>query len=218
MTDERPDPDQLLAQVKAQRGVRAARPAAHLLRRIGGRRQDLRDADRGARAARTKARTSSSASLETHGRKETEALLQGLEILPRAKIAYQDRTLRRIRSRCGARAPPGADPRRRARAHQRAGLAPSEALAGHRRAAGRRHRRVHDAQRPAPREPERRRRRHHRHQRLGDGARHVLRPGRRSRAGRRLGRRPARAAEGRQGVPARADRARRRATSSARAT
>ena len=31
--------------------------------------------------------------LETHGRKETEALLQGLEILPRAKIAYQDRTL-----------------------------------------------------------------------------------------------------------------------------
>ena len=31
--------------------------------------------------------------LETHGRKETEALLQGLEILPRAEIAYQDRTL-----------------------------------------------------------------------------------------------------------------------------
>ena len=31
--------------------------------------------------------------LETHGRKETEALLQGLEILPRAEIAYQGRTL-----------------------------------------------------------------------------------------------------------------------------
>ena len=43
-----------------------------------------------------------------------------------------------------------------------AGLAPSEALAGRRRAARRGHRRLHDAQRPAPRKPERRRRRHHR--------------------------------------------------------
>ena len=49
-----------------------------------------------------------------------------------------------------------------------------------------RHRRVHDAQRPAHREPERRRRRHHRHQRLGDGAGHLLRPGRRGGAGRHL--------------------------------
>jgi two-component system sensor histidine kinase KdpD len=33
----------------------------------------------------------------------------------------------------------------------------------------------YDAQRPAPRKPERRRRRHHRHPRLGDGARPRLR-------------------------------------------
>src|SRR6476661_10727481 len=31
--------------------------------------------------------------VETHGRAETEALLQGLEILPRKRISYKDQTL-----------------------------------------------------------------------------------------------------------------------------
>ena len=57
--------------------------------------------------------------VETHGRKETEALLQGIEILPLAEIEYQGRKLRRVRSRCGDQAPSGADPGRRARPHQR---------------------------------------------------------------------------------------------------
>ena len=49
----------------------------------------------------------------------------------------------------------GAVPDRRARAHQRAGLEHAQALPGHRRRAGRRHRRLLDRQRPAPREPQR---------------------------------------------------------------
>ena len=48
-----------------------------------------------------------------------------------------------------------------------AGLAPPQALAGRRGTARRRHRRLHHAQRPAPREPERRGRRHHRHRACG---------------------------------------------------
>jgi two-component system sensor histidine kinase KdpD len=36
-----------------------------------------------------------SASVETHGRAETEALLQGLEVLPRKRIAYRTRRSRR---------------------------------------------------------------------------------------------------------------------------
>ena len=102
--------------------------------------------------------------VETHGRGETAALLRGL-----------CRCCRRRRSRTAAarwpsststprwRASPDLHPGRRTGAHQRAGLAPPQALAGRGGTAGRRHRRLHHAQRAAPREPERRGRRHHRH-------------------------------------------------------
>ena len=168
MTDARPDPDQLLAEVKAQEAPRRARPPADLLRRLGRRRQDLRDAARQRARCATKARTSSSASSRRTAARRPRRCSQGLEVLP----PRDDRRTRAARSRefdldAALARQPGADPGRRARAHQRAGLAPSEALAGHRRAAGRRHRRLHDAQRPAPREPERRRRRHHRHHASG---------------------------------------------------
>ena len=97
-------------------------------------------------------------------------------------------------------------------------LAPRQALAGRRGAARRRHRRLHHAQRPAPREPQRRRGPDHRRHRARDGARLRLRAGRRGRAGRPAARRPAPAPAGRQGLHPRAGPARRSRTSSARAT
>ncbi len=102
---------------------------------------------------------------------------------PRAIAAAHARRRRRngqrIQPRCGARETPCADSRRRARPHQCAGCASSEAMAGHRRAASGRNRCIHDAQCPAPRKPERRRRRHHRHPCVGDRSRHVFRRRRR---------------------------------------
>ncbi len=70
------------------------------------------------------------------------------------------------------------------------GLAARQALAGRRGAARRGHRRLHDAQRPAPREPERRRGEDHRRRRAGDGAGLGVRAGRRGRADRPAARRP----------------------------
>ncbi len=207
MQNERPDPDQLLAEVKAQEAAaRRGRLRIYFGASAGvGKTYAMLAA---ARALRNEGKDVVVGVVETHGRKETEALLQGLDVLPRAEIEYQGAQAHRVRSRRRAQAPPGADPGRRARAHQRRGIAPPEALAGHRRAAGERHRRLHDAQRPASRKPERRRRRHHRHHGLGNGSRHVLRQCRRGDAGRHSRRRSARAPPGRQGLPSRADRAR----------
>ncbi len=92
MTETRPDPDQLLAQVKAQQ---AAAQRGKLRIYFGasagvGKTYAMLTA---ARTLRNEGKDVVVGLLETHGRKETEALLQGLEILPRAEITYQDRTL-----------------------------------------------------------------------------------------------------------------------------
>ncbi len=92
MTDSRPDPDQLLAQVKAdESSVRRGRLRIYFGASAGvGKTYAMLT---GARQLRHEGKDVVVGLLETHGRKETEALLQGLEILPRAKITYQDRTL-----------------------------------------------------------------------------------------------------------------------------
>jgi two-component system sensor histidine kinase KdpD len=92
MTDARPDPDQLLAQVKAQEAdARRGRLRIYFGASAGvGKTYAMLTA---ARALRGEGKDVVVGLLETHGRKETEALLQGLEILPRAQIAFQDRTL-----------------------------------------------------------------------------------------------------------------------------
>ena len=92
MTDARPDPDQLLAQVKAQEAsARRGRLRIYFGASAGvGKTYAMLTA---ARQLRHEGKDVVVGLLETHGRKETEALLQGLEILPRAKIVYQDRTL-----------------------------------------------------------------------------------------------------------------------------
>ncbi len=92
MQNDRPDPDVLLAQVKAQE--------------VASRRGQLRiyfGASAGvgktyamlvaARALRNEGRDVVIGVVETHGRRETEALIEGLEVLPRAEIEYQGRKL-----------------------------------------------------------------------------------------------------------------------------
>jgi len=92
MTEARPDPDQLLAQVKAdEASARRGRLRIYFGASAGvGKTYAMLT---GARQLRLEGKDVVVGLLETHGRKETEALLQGLEVLPRASIAYQERTL-----------------------------------------------------------------------------------------------------------------------------
>ena len=190
-----------------QPGARTARRAAEdLPRRRPRRRQDLRDAAE--RAPGCKAGVDVVVGVvETHGRAETEALLDGLEVDPAPRIDYRDQVARGDGPRRDPRAPAAARARRRARPHQRAGQPPPEALPGRRGAARRRHRRLHHRQHPARREPQRRRRPDHPHPGARDRAGLDPRPRRRHRGDRPHPRRPDPAPEGRQGLRARAGRA-----------
>jgi two-component system sensor histidine kinase KdpD len=93
MTDTRPDPDQLLAKVKAREAAaRRGRLRIYFGASAGvGKTYAMLTA---ALQLRNEGRDAVVGVLETHGRKETEALLHGLEILPLAQISYQGRTLR----------------------------------------------------------------------------------------------------------------------------
>ncbi len=147
--------------------------------------------------------------VETHGRAETEALLDGLETIPRRDAST-------TRAACSTEMDLDAILARRPRlvlvdelAHTNApGQPPSQALSGCRGAARRRHRRLHHAQHPACRKPERRRRPDHPHPGARDRAGLDPRPRRRDRAGRPHAGRPDPAAEGGQGLCAGAGRAR----------
>jgi two-component system, OmpR family, sensor histidine kinase KdpD len=92
MQNERPNPDQLLAEVKAQE---AAAQRGRLRIYFGasagvGKTYAMLAA---ARQLRNEGKDVVIGVVETHGRKETEALLQGLEILPLAEPEYQGRKL-----------------------------------------------------------------------------------------------------------------------------
>ena len=168
-------------------GARAARQAEDLLRlRARASARPTRCCrSRATCVAEQQASTSSSGCVETHGRDETAALLLGLEHpAARARSSTAARTLEEFDLDAALARQPERAARRRAGAHQRPGLAPRQALAGRRGAARRRHRRLHDAQRPARREPERRRRADHRRPGARDRARLGARPRRRDRAGR----------------------------------
>ncbi len=92
MIDARPDPDALLAQVTArEEAAQRGRLRIYFGASAGvGKTFAMLTA---ARALRGEGKDVVVGLLETHGRKETEALLQGLEVIPRAQIAFQDRTL-----------------------------------------------------------------------------------------------------------------------------
>ncbi len=92
MEQERPDPDQLLAEVKAREAAaRRGRLRIYFGASAGvGKTFAMLTA---ARALRNEGRDVQVGIVETHGRKETEALIADLPILAPARIAYQDRTL-----------------------------------------------------------------------------------------------------------------------------
>ena len=120
MQNERPDPDQLLAEVKAQEArARARAPAASTSAPRPASARPTRCCA-AARALRSEGSDVVVGVVETHGRNGNGRAARG----PRASCRRCcDRVsgphAQRIRSRCRARAPPGADPGRRARAHQR---------------------------------------------------------------------------------------------------
>ncbi len=108
--------------------------------------------------------------VETHGRPHTAALLDGLEIIPRARGPLPGHDVRGDgpRRRAGPQARDRAG--RRVRAHERARLAARQALGGRRGAAGGGHRRHLQRQHPAPRVPQRRRAEDHRRAAAGNRA------------------------------------------------
>ena len=151
--------------------------AARLPRRRTRRGQDLRHARRGPASRRAGHRPGRRLRRDPRPA-EDRAQLEGLEVVPRAKVAYrgtvqEEMDLKAILAR-GPRRGPG----RRARPHQRAGQRPREALAGRRGAARRGHRGHHHRQHPAPRVAQRRDRADHR------GAAARDRPGPRGAVGR----------------------------------
>ena len=99
--------------------------------------------------------------VETHGRAETEALLKGLEVLPRKRLDLQGADARGDGPRRADRAPAADRAGRRTRPYQRAGQPPSQALSRCRGAAVPRHRRLYRGQYPAHRKPQRRGRADH---------------------------------------------------------
>ena len=92
MENERPDPDQLLADVQAREAAaRRGRLRIYFGASAGvGKTYAMLT---GARALRNEGRDVVVGVVETHARAETEALIAGLPILPRASIAYEGRTL-----------------------------------------------------------------------------------------------------------------------------
>ena len=138
--------------------------AAHLPRRRARGRQDLRHARRGPAPRRTAAPTSSSAS----SRPTAASTPPSRSATCRSSRRRTGRATAAAGSRRWTSTPclqrhPQLVARRRARAYQRARLGPArEALAGHRDAARRRHRRDQHGQRAAPRIAQRRGRDDHR--------------------------------------------------------
>ena len=88
--DNRPSPDALLE--AARREERRVGKLKIFVGAAPGRRQDLRNAAAGPRA-QADGYDVVVGVVETHGRKETEALLEGLEVIPRKRLDYRGQTL-----------------------------------------------------------------------------------------------------------------------------
>src|SRR5262249_16416015 len=81
--------------------------------------------------------------VETDGRAETQALREGLEIVPRKRLEYRGQSLEEMDLDAVIARHPQIVPGRRARPHQRARQPPSQALPRRRRAAQTRNRRLY---------------------------------------------------------------------------
>lgn len=92
MTDERPDPDELLARLKAEE-ARAARGKLKLFFGASAGVGKTFAMLTGAHAAKAQGIDVVIGVIETHGRAETEALVAGLDRLPMKRVDYRDRAL-----------------------------------------------------------------------------------------------------------------------------
>ena len=122
--------------------------------------------------------------VETHGRAKTAKMIEGLEVVPRRTVVLPRRRADRAGRRRGARPRPAGGAGRRARPHQRPGLAARQALAGRRGPARGRDHRADHGEHPAPRVAQRRDRADHRRAPAGDRPRRGGAPRRADRAGR----------------------------------
>ena len=194
------------------------RPAEDFSRRRAGGRQDLRDAACRRRPGGATAIDVVVGVVEA----ARPARDRGVARRPRGDPAAAGRIQGSPAGRDGSRRDPQAAPparaRRRARPHQRPRQPASQALSRCRGADRRRHRRLHDPQYPACREPQRRRRPDHPDPRARDGARQHSRPGRRYRGRRSLPRGSDQAPARGQGLCARSRPSAPFATTSRRAT
>src|SRR5437762_12885839 len=95
MPDRRPDPDELLVRVREQEARRARGKLKVFFGAAAGvgKTYAMLEAARAQRAAGVDV---IAGVVETHGRVETEALLEGLEILARRRIAYRGTTLEEV--------------------------------------------------------------------------------------------------------------------------
>ena len=122
--------------------------------------------------------------VETHGRKKTADLLDGIEVVAPRYIEYRGKRFGELDVEAVLRAAAAGRAGRRARPHQHPGQQEPEALAGRRGTARRRHHGDLDGQRAAPGKPERRRHPDHRHRAAGEGPRRDRAGGRPDRIGR----------------------------------
>ena len=164
MPDRRPDPAELLARAQREETRAGARAAQDLLRRRPGVGKTYAMLAAAQRLARDGVDVVIGL-VETHGRTETEqhAPGPGHPAAPDASSTAARTARHAVTLRSSTSTPPWpASPRsscRRAGPHQRPRLALREALAGRPGTAQGRDRRLHHAQRPAHREPQRCRRR-----------------------------------------------------------
>ena len=160
-----------------------ARRAAHLPGCGARRRQDVRDARRGAPPAASAAPTSSPRSWRPMAARRPPICSTASRSSRRATSSTAASVSPNSTSRrCCTAAAGGAG--RRTRPHQHPGQQEPEALAGRRGAARRRHHGDLDGQRPAPGKPQRRRHPDHRHRAAGEGPRRGRAGGRPDRTGR----------------------------------
>ncbi len=127
MPDQRPTADALLARIKEQDRARlriyiGAAPG------VGKTYEMLQEAH----ALRARGLDVVVGYVETYGRGDTEAQLKDLEVVPRRKVDYRGVTMEEMDVDAIVRRKPAGVRRRRARAHERAGQPPREALRGRR--------------------------------------------------------------------------------------
>jgi two-component system, OmpR family, sensor histidine kinase KdpD len=95
MSSSRPDPDALLAQVQREEG-RARRGRLKIFFGSSAGVGKTYAMLGGARQLRGEGRDVVVGIVETHGRRETEALVEGLEVLPRREMRHRDAVLREL--------------------------------------------------------------------------------------------------------------------------